>query len=160
MNPNYEFDPTTGELKLKQRDSGITNSEANQHSTNPEITFMTPQESLPSIIQRTPSYIERVLSDTLRISIHRVTNSGIYKFAEQSFSFSRKFTITKTVGTSLMAQGAFGIILMILLIPLALVLDITILIGGITLGSILFLLIFLAFIIVLIFLIVKSLFNL
>lgn len=139
MKEESEFDPTTGELIDKPSESEMT-------PVHEEVT--------------SSSYIERVLSNTLRISIHRITNSGIYKFAQQSFSFSRKFTITKTVGTSLMAQGTFGVILMILLIPLALLFDVTILIGGICLGSILFLLIFMVFVFVFLFLIVKSLFNL
>lgn len=139
MNEDYKFDPTTGELNENPTDSGIT---------------QIPEE------ERSSSYIERVLSNTLRISILRVTNSGIYKFAEQSFSFSIKFKITKEFVLGLMTHGTFGIVIMIFVIPVTLFLDIAILIIGISLGIILSLLIIIAFFLVFIFLFFKSLFNL
>lgn len=101
-------------------------------------------------------YYVRVMSRTIRVATSQVVHSGPYKISRQSFVFARRFTVTKTLKNSLNQQGQFGKILMILIVPITILLDLVILLGGICAGSGLLCIIMIFFIFYIFFLLLKS----
>lgn len=106
---------------------------------------------------RKKGFIERWLTNIVRLVIIFIVTCLLFKLAKGIFNFSKKFTLTKTVKNGLLSQGLFGIILGIPLIPIAFILDVVILVFGILLGSFIFFMLFVGFPFILIYIIIKSL---
>lgn len=105
------------------------------------------------------NYYVQILSRTIRVSTQKVFNSGTYRFSKQSFDFSKRFTTTRTVNAGLSQQGNFGMILKIIFIPLVILLDIAILIMGLSIGSVLITIIMIFLILFILFSIIKTFFK-
>lgn len=105
------------------------------------------------------SYFVRIITRVIRVSSQRVFHSGTYRFAKQSFDFSRRFTTTKTINTALNQQGKFGIVLKVLCIPLVIMVDLIILILGLSMGSTLITIIIIFLMLFILFSIIKTFFK-
>ncbi len=105
------------------------------------------------------SYFVQVITRMIRVSSQRVFHSSTYRFAKQSFDFSKRFTTTRVINKGLSEQGKFGVVLKVLFIPLVIMLDITILILGLSIGSTLIAIIMLFLMLFILFSIIKTFFK-
>ncbi len=105
------------------------------------------------------SYFVQVITRVIRVSSQRVFHSGTYRFAKQSFDFSRRFTTTRVINKGLSQQGKFGMVLKVLFIPLVILLDMIILILGLSIGSTLITIIMIFLMLFIFFSIIKTFFK-
>lgn len=133
MSEDYRFNQSTGEFESRTSSKRGNNGKGGQ-----------------------AYYFERRLKDNLRIAVNKVTQTKIYSLSNALFVFSKKFTITRTVGGFLNSQGLFGKLLSIVFVPVSLTLDITVSTLGLSIGSILLLLIFTVLVFIIIYYIIYS----
>lgn len=105
------------------------------------------------------SYFVQVINRVIRVSSQRVFHSGTYRFARQSFDFSRRFTTTRVINKGLSEQGKFGMVLKILFIPLVIMVDLIILFLGLSVGSTLITIIMIFLMLFILFSIIKTFFK-
>ncbi|MET3536713.1 aminotransferase class IV [Chryseobacterium limigenitum] len=104
-------------------------------------------------------YYERRMTHSFQMTLKKVTSSGTYTFAQDTFSFSKKFTVTKSINSVLGQQGQFGNVLKVMVTPVSFLLDIVILLLGIMLGSMLISIIYIILFLLIIYLIITSFFK-
>lgn len=80
-------------------------------------------------------YVLLKMTRTIRVHTTRMTQCGPYKVSQQAFTFSKRFTVTKTFSHILAEQQQFGKVLSVLVLPLTVMVDLLILLLCITLGS-------------------------
>lgn len=101
------------------------------------------------------NYYEKILTSNTKIAIVYIAKSVLFKYGNGIFNFSKKFTLTNTVKNTLFSAGTYGVIVGVVIIPVATSLDIAIFILGISIGCCLYALGAISFPAILIWLLIK-----
>lgn len=104
-------------------------------------------------------YVTAKLKDAIRVAVFRYTNSTLFQWGKGIFNFALTFTVIMTIFRALTAFGTFGSIILIVVGPIAIAIDIAILIFGVIIGIVLSVLALIQFVFVLIFLLLKAVFT-
>ncbi len=102
-------------------------------------------------------YITAKLKDAIRVAVFRYTNSTLFQWGKGIFNFALTFTVVTTIFKALTAFGMFGAIILLFVAPIAIIIDVLILVSGVVIGVVLSALALIQFIFILIFLLIKAL---
>jgi len=102
------------------------------------------------------NYYEKILVSNTKIAVAYIIRSELFKYAHGIFNFAKSFTLTNSIKNGLFGTGsAFGYVLGVILIPVAIIIDIIILVLGVAIAGSMFLLGFLSFPAILIWLLIS-----